>query len=150
MHIKKQFHQTSTRKEKLMMKVFVISDVQEQLTRNRFLKEWITRVYYYVFPNQKLVDNLFDSKHIYYKKQKPLEEIYRSVKLKNLNWVFNRTFPSVRIFLESYLDKVKNWVKEKKYTQGFVPVWYDSITYLQNKIGSSSFTKKENKRNLKI
>lgn len=141
-YFKYKFKDTNSRKEILMMKIFTLSEVQQDLTKNEFFKKWITKVYEHVFPSQKAFENLFDSKNIYYKKQKPIEKMYRSIKLKNLTWVFNRTYTSTRNFLEKFLSEASQWVKAKNYTTGFVYFWYDSIIYLQNSKGSSSLTKK--------
>lgn len=132
-----------SKKEYLLMKLYIMGDIQYQLSRNKVLNKWLTHVFKYIFPSVKVIDDLFNSKYIHYKKQKLLEKMYSSFKIKNLSVVFNRTFPKTKVFLKKYLLESKMWIKEKKYLKENIYFWYDSVVYLNNSTWSTSLTKKK-------
>ncbi|QEH61731.1 hypothetical protein SCHIN_v1c05340 [Spiroplasma chinense] len=142
-YIRLNFRRGFSNEQRLMMKIMVMSDLQYQLTKNNIFQEWLTHSFKYLFPNLKVIDSLFESKNIYYKKQKLFEKLYKSFRLKNLNWVFHNTYLSTKDFLDKYLPLCKEWVAEKKYLNEPMYFWYDTNPYLKNTSGSSNYTMKK-------
>ncbi|QBQ07588.1 hypothetical protein SGLAD_v1c03890 [Spiroplasma gladiatoris] len=145
-YIRLNFRKDYDEQQRLMMKILIMSDLQLQLFKNNYFKKWISTVYYFLFNNDKVVNELFETNKIYYKKNKKISNLYNSFKLNNLTWVFHKTFISTKDFLDKYLYEVEDWIKQKKYKIEPIYFWYDSNPYIQNTSHTSSFTlKKENK-----
>ncbi|QGS51834.1 hypothetical protein [Spiroplasma tabanidicola] len=145
-YIRLNFRNKFDAQQRLMMRILVMSDLQTQLFRNVFFKKWITTVFYFLFTNAKVVDNLFETNKIYYRKHKKFVQLYSSFKLKNLKWVFHNTYLSTKDFLDKYLYEVEDWINDKTYIKKPLHFWYDSNPYIQNSNYSSSFTMKKDKK----
>ncbi|WP_157087563.1 hypothetical protein [Spiroplasma helicoides] len=145
-YIRINFRLKYTKEQRLMMKIMVMSELQEQLTRNKFFQEWATTVFHYLFPNKKIIDELFQSNNLYYKKHKLFAKCYSSLKLKNLHWVFHKTYPKTKDFLDNFLDNCEVWIKEQKHKKDEIVFWYDTNPYIKNSSGDSNFTMKKDKK----
>ncbi|QHX36584.1 hypothetical protein [Spiroplasma sp. BIUS-1] len=147
-YIRIKFRNTLNKNERLILKLSVMSDIQYELTKNNFLQQWLDFSFDYNFSNKKVVDNILESKNIYYKRPKKITKLYNSFKLKNLNWVFSKTYPSTKEFLDKYFEYTNNFIENKEeYINGNFYFWYDSVSYLKNTVGSTSISiKKENKK----
>ncbi|AUB31456.1 hypothetical protein [Spiroplasma floricola] len=147
-NISKKFRKTLTKKELLILKLFIMSDIQYSLIKNINLQKWLDFSFNYYFLNKKSVDNILDSKNLYYKRPKKISKFYNSFKLKNLKWVFAKSYSSTKDFLSQYLEYSKNFIANKsEYLKENIYFWYDSIAYLKNTIGSSNISiKKENQK----
>ncbi|AUM62575.1 hypothetical protein [Spiroplasma monobiae] len=147
-YIRIKYRNDLSKNERMILKLSIMSDIQYELTKSNFLQQWLDHAFEYHFSNKKVVDNILDSKKIYYKRPKKISKLYNSFKLKNLNWVFNKTYPNTKEFLDKYFDYAENFKQNKEeYINGNFYFWYDSVSYLKNTLSSTSISiKKENKK----
>ncbi|WP_339021596.1 hypothetical protein [Spiroplasma endosymbiont of Atherix ibis] len=146
--ITKKFKKILTKKELLILKLSIISNIQYSLVKNIYLQKWLDLSFYHYFLNEKNVDSAFESKNLYYKRQKKISKFYNSFKLKNLKWVFIKSYSNTKEFLNKYLEYSNNFINNKnEYIKENFYFWYNSIAYLKNTIGSSTISiKKENQK----
>ncbi|AGR42037.1 hypothetical protein [Spiroplasma diminutum] len=147
-YIRIKFRKLLSKNERLILKISIMSNIQYELTKNINFQIWLDKSFDYHFSSKKAVDNVLDSKFIYYKRPKKISNLYNSFKLKNLNWVFNKTYQSTKEFLDNYLNYSQEFINNKQeYIEGNFYFWYDSVSYLKNTAGSTSISiKKENKK----
>ncbi|AHI52748.1 hypothetical protein [Spiroplasma culicicola] len=145
-YIRLNYRKEFSNKQRLMAKILILSDLQYQLVKNSHMQDWLTQVFNHLFPNKKIIDNIFQSNNLYYKKLKLFEKMYRSFNLKHLDWVFHNTYPNTKDFLDKYLEQSKHWINEKAYLDDNIYFWYDSNPYIKNTLGNSNYTMKKNKK----
>ncbi|ALD66261.1 hypothetical protein [Spiroplasma cantharicola] len=147
-YVRIKFRNLLTRQERLFLKIAIMSEIQYDLTKSNHLQRWLDYAFDYNFSSKKEVDNVLESKYIFYKRTKKIAKFYNSFKLKNLNWVFNKTYPTIKVFLDKYFEYISNFLenKDKNMTGNFF-FWYDSVAYLKNTMGSTTISiKKESQK----
>ncbi|WP_338971257.1 hypothetical protein [Spiroplasma endosymbiont of Panorpa germanica] len=95
-----------------ILKLAIISDLQIQLNKNEFMREWVSLVFKKFLRNEVYVDSLFKTQDFYFKSSKIFYQIFNSFKLRRLNYVFNMTYPSVGDFLENYTQFAKKFIEK--------------------------------------
>ncbi|WP_339029357.1 hypothetical protein [Spiroplasma endosymbiont of Cantharis nigra] len=147
-YVRIKFRSSLTKQERLFLKISIMSEIQYDLTKNIYLQRWLDFAFDYNFSSKKEVDNVLESKYIFYKRSKKIAKIYNSFKLKSLSWVFHMTYPSLQGFLEKYFEYINKFLQNKERNiSGNFFFWYDSVTYLKNTKGSTTISiKKESQK----
>ncbi|AGR41032.1 hypothetical protein [Spiroplasma taiwanense] len=131
------------KKQRLIFKINIMSDIQYQLLKNEYFRVWLDKSFAFNFSSKKDVDNLLESKLIYYKKNKKISKFYNSFKLVNLIWVFNKTHTDTKKFLDFYLDFCKKIWSNKP---NKIYYWYDTVAYLKNMQGTTNISIKKSSK----
>ncbi|AKX33997.1 hypothetical protein SLITO_v1c03430 [Spiroplasma litorale] len=147
-YIRVKFRNKLNKKRQLILKLEVLQDIQLQLSKNKYFQLWLDKTFDNVFKSKKEVENLLESRQIYYKKFKKTNKLYNLIKLKNLKWVFIKSYNSVKKFLDFYLGFCKDYSENLPDIESEnLYFWYDSVAYLKNEFDTSNFTvKKDNKK----
>lgn len=145
LYIRLQYRKDYTRKQRMYMKIKIMSDIMFELSKNFNLQIWTSEVFEHYLPNEKVIDNLFSNGNYYYVENKIFKAIHDSFRLKNLKWVFNKTYNDIKEFLTFYLSyATENSNLEKDSREEVrIPFIYDTSVYLKNELGSSNFTIKK-------
>ncbi|WP_339034809.1 hypothetical protein [Spiroplasma endosymbiont of Cantharis rufa] len=143
-YVRIKFRNLLTKQERLFLKISIMSEIQYDLTKNIYLQRWLDFAFDYNFSSKKEVDNVLESKYIFYKRSKKIAKIYNSFKLKNLSWVFHMTYPNLQGFLEKYFEYINKFLQNKERNiSGNFFFWYDSVSYLKNTKGSTTISIKK-------
>ncbi len=144
-YIRLNFREKYTAKQRWFIKLKIMEDLQWNLINNNYFKDWLAYAFYQLFPKNKILDELFETKNIYYKKSKPFDKLYSLVKLKNLKWVYNNSYSSTKSFLEKYMKMAETFFEDGN-EKNDILFWYDTTPYLKNTTGNSNITMKKRKK----
>lgn len=146
LYIQKKFLNILNRKLILLIKHKIMSEILLDLSKSEDYQVWATYCFNTVINNSKVLDEIFQSKNLYYKANAKFDRLHQCFLLKKLRWFMNKRYSNTKKFIDEYLtisQKLSDEVLKGDHSN--ITIWflYETNIFLTNSTDTSNFVTKK-------